>query len=365
MTQHAPLQWRDPVMASDDIEGTDDDVDNLLKAGFADPDTSLFILSEGFDPRCLTALQRFINAVGVPRVLAVDPQPQVASASSLTKERRAQHSARLDELIGDRLERMPYPDVHDETSVGRNLAHKLTAPEILDGVKAVAFDVSAFPTSLSFPPLRALLDACQQDWGPEELQVLVTANPNLDHGISKGSLGLAHKLAGFRGRRQGNPINVWAPVLGLRGSATLRTIADFIQPQEVCPVLPFPAADPRLPDRILMAHTELLLERFEIGPHNLIYAAESNPFDLYRTLARFHQDYTATLEPLGGALVHLSMHGSKLLSIGALLAAYEFDLPVVAMRANQYDVTEDHYSSASREADRVTCLWLRGEPYLP
>jgi hypothetical protein len=192
---------------------------------------------------------------------------------------------------------------------------------------------------------------------------LVTANPGLDHSIVKSSLGPAHTLAGFRGAQRAGKVNVWAPVLGVRGAGTLGAIADFIDPQEVCPILPFPAQDPRLPDTILGAHRELLIDQFEIGPNNLIYAAESNPFDLYRTLARFNSDYTTTLEPLGGALVHVSVHGSKLLSVGALLAAYEFDLPVVAMRANHYVLSEEGYEVAARAHDQITCLWLRGDPY--
>jgi hypothetical protein len=350
-------------MASDAIDGPES-VDALLEAGFSDPDEALFILSEGFDPRCLWALRRFIEVVGAPRVLAIDPQPPDATSEITTATHRQQHSAELRKMAGDRLTRMPYPDVHDPSSVGRILAQQITDSSILDGVRSVAFDISAFPTSLSFPPIRAMLDAALESWGPDNLQVLVTANPDLDQRIVKSSLGPAHMLAGFRGPQRSGQVNVWAPVLGLRGTGTLGAIADFIDPQEVCPILPFPAQDPRLPDRILASHRELLIDQFEIGPNNLIYAAESNPFDLYRTLARFYSDYTTTLEPLGGALVHVSVHGSKLLSVGALLAAYEFDLPVVAMRANHYVLSEQAYEEETRSADQVTCLWLRGDPYV-
>ncbi|MFH5231501.1 hypothetical protein [Antrihabitans spumae] len=364
MTAAPPLlQWRDPVMASDDPDG-ESAVDSLLRAGFESPESALFVLSEGFDPRCLSALRRFVAAVGVPRVVAVDPQPPSSPGESLTLRHREQHTAELNDLVGDRLVRLPYPEVHDASSVGRVLAQQLTDTSMLEGVTAVAFDVSAFPTSLSFPPLRALLDVCGQEGAPSELQVLVTANPQLDHSIHKASLGVPHMLAGFRPRGTDKRVRVWTPVLGVRGKDTLSRIAEFIGPREVCPILPFPALDPRLPDEILDVHRELLLDRYEIGPNNLIYAAEGNPFDLYRTLARFNTDYKTTLEPLGGALVHISVHGSKLLSIGALLAAYEFELPIVAMRANRYSVADDQYVDETRAGDRLTALWLRGQPYV-
>jgi hypothetical protein len=143
----------------------------------------------------------------------------------------------------------------------------------------------------------------------------------------------------------------------------MKKIADLLDPQEVCPVLPFPARDPRLADQLLLEHRDLIIDRFEVQPTSFIYAAETNPFDLYRTLVKFDDDYQAILGPIGGADVTLSSHGSKLLSIGALLAAYERELQVLAVRATRRSLDPSYWEPNARHADQLACVWLKGEPY--
>jgi hypothetical protein len=78
---------------------------------------------------------------------------------------------------------------------------------------------------------------------------------------------------------------------------------------------------------------------------------------------KFDIDYQAILGPIGGADVTLSSHGSKLLSIGALLAAYERELQVFAVRATRRALDPSHWRPAARHADQLACVWLKGEPY--
>jgi hypothetical protein len=114
----------------------------------------------------------------------------------------------------------------------------------------------------------------------------------------------------------------------------------------------------------MLEHRQLLVEEYGVQPTSLIYAAETNPFDLYRTLVRFHIDYNSTFEKLGGAQVSLSSHGSKLLAIGALLAAFECDLPFYAVRPTTHQLSPKHLLPEQRSFDRFACLWLGGAPYL-
>lgn len=351
-------------MASDKDGG--DQVHGLLTAA-SQLDSTLFVLASGFDPRCVTGLIRFVEAVGCPHVLALDPQRVQASDDELNKQRRQENLVRIEKLAGCYLQRLEYPLVQDEASAGRLLANELTSAKYLSGIRTVVVDISAFPTSMLFPCLRGLLELSGGGDGPSQLLVLVTENATLDQEIVKGNLGQAHVLAGFgkkvRMVRSPEPIRVWAPILGRGAGAAMRLIAEAIDPQEVCPVVPFPATDPRLADSLLLEHRELLIEERRVQPGNLVYAAQANPFDLYRTLVNMSRDYERTLSPVGGAVVALSSHGSKLLSIGALLAAYEEDLPVYGVRANRYSLNPENYETASRQSDSVACLWLRGEPY--
>ena len=362
--------WDDPVMATDKNSGSSEDLDNLLREASSAPARTLFIMSAGFDPRCLTALSRYIEAVGtVPTVLAIDPQPpEEASLAGELTARRAANEAQIVGLARHKLLRWEYPRVFDDASAGRELARALTTPDLLGDIDAVFFDLSAFPTSLAFPMLNALLQRVGETGFPTELLVLVTENPRLDGAIGEGGLGPAQKLPGF-GRRseraRSNAFRVWAPVLGRGAGPALEKIAHALDPDEVCPVLPFPARDPRLADNLLLEHRSSILERFEVQPTSFIYAAETNPFDLYRTLVKFDADYQKVLEPIGGVDVTVSTHGSKLLSIGALLAAFEQNLQVLAVRATRRSLASDFWDASARSEDQLACVWLKGEPYVP
>jgi hypothetical protein len=362
------LIWNDPVMESDRDSGGASTVDDLLRAGSTAVNQTLFVLSAGFDPRCIYGLERFVEAAGdVPNVLAVEPEPGDSRVDSPLVERRAANVQRLEELATRSLETISYPNVHDEASAGRVLAQTIASADRLKDFRSILFDLSAFPTSIAFTPLHALLSQCGTAGLPSELQVLVTENPALDTAIEEGGLGAAHALPGFgrhaRRERAPSPVRVWTPVLGVGAGPSMRKIAEILDPQEVCPIVPFPARDPRLVDQLLLEHRQLLMQEYSVQPTSLIYAAETNPFDLYRTLVRFDRDYQLTLGPVGGARVSVSTHGSKLLSIGALLAAFEQDLPMYSVRATTHKLAADHWEPESRADDRLACLWLRGEPY--
>jgi hypothetical protein len=100
-----------------------------------------------------------------------------------------------------------------------------------------------------------------------------------------------------------------------------------------------------------------------VGPGDIIYADERNPFDLYRTLSRLNARYTETLRPLGEVKVILSAHSSKLLSLGVLLAAYEHKLPVVSAPPTGWALTPQFDREMLQKHDQLVCLWLDGSPY--
>lgn len=351
-------------MAADPDPGSHADVNRLLEAPSASGKETLFVLAAGFDPRCSAGLMRFIETNrAAPHVVSVQPQAVRSGHDSAMVSRRQENELLIRELSDRSLTTIPYPRVHDDSSAGRIISQTLTSVEILGGIKSVVFDLSSFPASLAFPPLNGLLRVVGEEGWPTELQVLVTENPSLDAAIVHSSLGDAHALPGFGSRRIRPGVRIWTPVLGSGAGPSLAKIAEALDPQEVCPILPFPARDPRLVDRLVLEHRELLLDRYLVQPSSFIYAAETNPFDLYRTLVRYNDDCQESLKLLNGARITVSSHGSKLLSVGALLAAIERNLSFFAVRANARTLSTEYWSPESRAEDRLACLWLAGEPY--
>jgi hypothetical protein len=128
-------------------------------------------------------------------------------------------------------------------------------------------------------------------------------------------------------------------------------------------VLPSPSTNPRRSDELLLELRELLFDEFRVDERNFIYATEWNPFDLFRSLELLHGRYFALLEPLGDVSFAISSHSSKLLSLGSLLAAYEFDFGVMHTTPTGSYLRRETDVAALRTADRVICAWVDGVPY--
>lgn len=365
MIEDSQFRWNDPVMATDADDVSHGDVNDLLSAPGSSGAQTLFILAVGFDPRCSSGLLRYIGVNGAaPHVIAVEPQALHAGLDAEMVERRRENELLIQSLAVRSHTVVKYPSVHDDSSAGRIISQTLTRKSLLAGITTIVFDLSSFPTSLAFPPLKGLLRVIGSENMPTELQVIVTENPTLDAAIVHSSLGEAHPLPGFGSRTKKSQVRVWTPVLGSGAGPSLSRIAEALDPQEVCPILPFPARDPRLVDNLVLEHRELLLDRLRVPPSNFIYAAETNPFDLYRTLVRYDLDCQESLAGLGGAQITVSSHGSKLLSVGVLLASIERGLSFYAVRANVRTLADDYWRAESRADDRLACLWLAGEPYV-
>ena len=129
------------------------------------------------------------------------------------------------------------------------------------------------------------------------------------------------------------------PVLGEGESARLDRLNEDLRAAEICPVLPLPAANPRRADNLIKEYRQLLIETDLVEVRNFIYAAESNPFDLYKTVSELNSDYAEALRPLGTTRMVLSAHSSKLLSVGVLLTAFEHGLEVRHASPSVYGVS--------------------------
>lgn len=78
--------------------------------------------------------------------------------------------------------------------------------------------------------------------------------------------------------------------------------------------------------------------------------------------------YQEVLEPLGGCKTVLSALSTKLLSVGALLVAYELkqakiDVGIAHVGSQGYVMDGDHEASSSPPYSEIFGLWLAGECY--
>lgn len=203
------------------------------------------------------------------------------------------------------------------------------------------------------------------------LFVVVSEDLNIDKAITKDGLdeeaSFVHGFLGSASLRTAALVPaIWIPLLGEKRGNELELVREEIKPAETCPVVPSPSLDPRRGDRMLLEHRELL-RRVEADRRNMIYASERNPFDVYRQIHDAVVHYDTVLGPLGDYRFVISPMSSKLMSIGALLAAYELTYErgirqeIALVGASKYYFDRP---SGPRRPDLFT-VWVSGECYEP
>lgn len=329
----------------------------------------LFVCGSGFDARAVVVLQRLREITGrqVDGWMIELPETTTDSDVQPLAEDNRKKIERLITESGGQLRNQPLPDFEDDRSLGRLISRRFQMSEVLDAYGEVLVEISAMPRSVFFPLIRGIFERAHlpvdelKHWSGD-LHVAVCENPDADRDVLQEGTTAMAPIGGFGGESgERSKTTIWVPVLGERASDRVHTLFDSLEPDETCPVLPWPARDPRRGDRLLLEYRQLLFETIRIEPRNVIYAAERNPFDLYRALGALRERYSASLSPLGSVGMVLSSHSSKLLSVGVLLTAYEHNLVVQHVSPGRYGLRGDVHD-VLRDGE-IYDLWLTGEPY--
>jgi hypothetical protein len=370
------LRWRDYFLR--DGEGFDE----FWKAFLAERERNLlFVLGHGFDARMCDGIGQVLSLGGDGKrdVALIVFDEGAESPSQLYLAQRKANGERLEKLIQGR-GKIGHRDIKmfsdDNRRVGaRSIAQEFASSAEFRSYTDVVVDISALPRSLYMPllaKLLALFDGESKDGGKRNLHVIVSHSPSIDGAIvEEGLEESASYLFGFAAAAlesestSGQP-KIWIPVLGKRQPAQLERINQFVAPDEICPLLPSPAQDPREGDSIMIEYRELLFDQLRVEPRNIIYAAESNPFEVYRQLMRSILHYDRALKPLGGCKLALSAMSSKLASMGVLLAAYELGRRDPKVTVGIAHVESQGYrvdSTGTAPSTTLFTMWLTGECY--
>lgn len=228
----------------------------------------------------------------------------------------------------------------------------------------VVVDLSALSVGTAFPLVRTLWEILEQGYHQNcRLHLMVSASPGIDEGIEHHYGEHVETIHGFTGGwgldERARAAKAWLPQLRLGRTKVLGRIYEHITPHAVLPVIPFPATDLKLGDKLLEQYQGLLEGAWDVDPRNLVVADERLPLDYYRTVlgvARFRQQTFG--DGLPGSVVVLTPMGSKVLALGALLAAIELDLPVMYVETRAFGIPSD----APRSSSELVHIWLHPTP---
>ncbi len=285
-----------------------------------------FICGRGFDPRMCLGLEMLATAI-VPEDLHIYPIDFGGSTEASTQASAQLNAQAFDELTAA-LTVSPLSLAHASGIEQRARGAVQLFADLMPATDIV-IDINALPRSVFFPLITKLLHLCdKKEAEAPALHVLAGDAAWLDalievSGFDEQAVWL-HPFEGEFLREANNFLpHIWMPVLGEGEVVALRRVEDHVKPDEVCPLLPFPSRDPRRGDLLFERYREVLFDDLLLDAGPIRYAAEGNPFQVYRRLRESTMHYSQALEPLEGCKIAYSALSSKLVALGVLLVAYE------------------------------------------
>lgn len=325
----------------------------------------LFIGSIGFDPRTPMTFEMLKKiTVNVDPIFFTEEREDI----SVELMRRAGATAsQLEGIIGKSPITFSIPIfAPDGAAIGGVQLIKAAQDNIpdLNQYTDVVIDVCAMSRGIFFPLVRYFRDLIDQNHPETSLHILVVDEPRVDYSYKPQYDDRAswmkgfHEDAGLKGKQVSSKL--WMPQLMSGRSNMYESLFNFIQPNDVCPVLPFPGIRPKRVDELVIEYRDQL-DTWQTSLQNIVLAAESDPLDLYDTVIRVHKAREKICDP---HITVLSPMGSKVSTIGGLLAAMDERLPVAYVETLSYHEDPNNPVPDVIDIDNLVHVWVDGPVYL-
>lgn len=342
------------------------EAEDFSRAFFAEAHRRVLLLAgAGFDRRTTHTTSVLAPVLG-SRVRAVFLKEKRGTSHAEVSGSATSNTSHLVTLVSNsRLAEFPVFSDDNATVGGKRVLEAIRDENLLD-VTDLVVDLSGLSVGMSFPLVAHALNLARK--AKKNLHVFVSDDPELDDAVVATLAEKAEPVAGFRGdlgldERSGASL-LWLPQLTPRHRKALQRVHQMLSEQskdheiDVCPVLPFPSRDPRRGDRLIHAYREEFESAWGVDARDLVYVDERNPVDIYRTVLDIDDVRKRVFASLGGSTTVLTPFGSKVQSLGALMAALDRRFPVVYVETVSYQ----GIGTSTAQADLVH-VWLYGEAY--
>lgn len=347
----------------------DEGVYGFIDDYFSEPSRRcVLVAGAGFDPRARRVARRLSATMG-KRVHGLFIREDRGDPAVNLQELADKNEAELKSVIADsKIAHVQIFSADDRAPIGghgvRSAVDKYDWPA---GVTDIVLDMSALSTGVGFPVARLLLEFAETKPGLS-LHLMVVSNPELDDRIVGEPSSQVQSVRGYSGPSGGYealPVaRIWLPQLGRGRVETLRRIRTSLDNvYKVCPVVPFPARNPRRADELLAEYQSPLLNEWQVDARDLIYVSERNPLDCYRTISTLKSRYDRTVEGVYFPQLILSPFGSKVIAVGTMMAAIEHDLSVQYVETLRYEFEPSASNESVAPPDMAVHVWLHGHVY--
>ena len=339
-----------------------------------------YIMGLGFDPRtmnCFTAIRKYMEPGNMDcKIIEYDGE---SSSNPQLKQMLEHNTKSLERTVPKSKWNSTVISTTDTCKDVSLAASKSVRSNELNGYTDIILDINAMPTGVYFPIARNVLNWISKGKirAPISKQVnfhmVVSENSKLDGAIKDvkidDSITYMHRFATkLQNEATQRLPKVWIPLLGEGRSMQLGKIRRQVENlMEFCPFFPMPSVDPYRCKNLLMEYRELLIDDLGMSSKDYVYSHEMNPFEVCRKIYNAAQLYYDVFKPLGGCKVVISPLSSKLMCVGALLAACELlaeksEAGVVHVTARGYDVGNIDLDAESKRSVPHS-MWLAGECY--
>lgn len=325
----------------------------------------LLVGAAGFDPRSQRIARMLADVLG-PRLSGIFIREERGQPDAALLVRAEENAQALKELVPN--SEILHVDVFGDDGAaigGPRIAAKLGGYEIDEAITDIVLDMSALSIGIGFPAAKMLLSDCETVG--RSFHLLIVSNPELDDNIVSEPADRPMPVKGFSGSEALDglldPARIWIPQLAKGRKAALTKIGLSVgECYKICPVVPFPARDPRRADGLISEYENELVNEWQVDPRDLVYVSERNPLDCYRTLSTLKQRYDKTVNGTFEPRVILSPIGSKVMAAGALMAAIEHDLTVQYLETVRYEFNAPDDGAHATE-DMMVHVLLSGPAY--
>lgn len=327
----------------------------------------LYIGSIGFDPRTLTTYRRLKESAG-DKVTPFFLLEERKEGSADLKDRAWKREQSLPDELGfqPKICRVPIFAEDGAPIGGTELIRVARAeiPEIAD-FSDIVIDICAMSRGIFFPLTRYFREIIRASGKSISLHILVVDQPAVDYSYSPDYYDSAGWMRGFDGgagqlSKNNKAVKLWMPQLMSQRKTVYETLYKFVNPQDVCPVLPFPGIKAKMVDELVIEYSEHITSTWDTALQNIVLAAESDPLDMYHTVVRVDAARKKIFE---NTFTILSPMGSKVSTIGGLLAAMDLNLPVAYVETLGYSENKCQETLELSNEERLVHVWVDGPIY--
>lgn len=345
----------------------DDGVEHFIKEYFSSADRKcILIAGAGFDPRARLVASRLAAAMGENLSGLFIREDRGDPAQNL-RNLADQNEQELRRIVKNcSVKTIQIFSSEDNAAIGgHHMVSLLSTFDWPEDITDIVLDMSALSMGVGFPAAKMLIDKCEIN-PALNLHLMIASNPELDDRIVGEPSLQPQAVRGFAGPSpyQAMPVaRIWLPQLARGRIETLRKIrATHESVYKVCPVVPFPARNPRRADELLSEYQPALVDEWKVDARDYIYVSEKNPLDCYRTVSTLTKRYDKTVREVFFPQIILSPLGSRVIAAGAMMASVRHGLSVHYLETLRYELRSP-LPSQYEDKDMIVHIWLHGPIY--